>query len=171
MTKPVDHPTALILGDQKARGYTAAGFRRPAARALLAAALILGLGSVLDVVVLWGMQRQPGPQGEFAALVATAEGLPRIVLAVSLAYAGFLVRESTVLLRFRALGLVLVAVGLLGAVVGGMVVSDYFVLRSVVEPASIALFRSAVFKTLALCTLYVLVLIPVGVLAMRRPQD
>lgn len=54
--------------------------------------------------------------------------------------------------------------------VGALMLSDYFVLRGRVDPAAAAIFASATLKTLALSAVYFFVLVPVGVLAWRRPR-
>jgi hypothetical protein len=162
---------SLLVGEQGPRGgHSAMAYRVHAARALMAVAAIFGLGSVLDLGVLWGLQRQPGPEWEFGALATTVEGLPRIALAVGFAYGALMLNGTAGALWYRLLALVLLAVGVAGAVIGAMMLSDYFVLREIVNPEAVGLFRSSVFKTLALSGLYVLLLLPVGVLGLRTPK-
>jgi hypothetical protein len=51
-----------------------------------------------------------------------------------------------------------------------MMVSDYFVIRGQVLPEEQTVFASIVLKTLTLSALHLVLLVPVGVLAVRRPR-
>ncbi|HEX6211667.1 MAG TPA: hypothetical protein VF136_12875 [Methylomirabilota bacterium] len=167
-----DRPTPIVVGssDPGRPVRSAASFRRAASWALWGTAIVFLVGSVLDLVILWLFQRQPNPQWEFTAVAISAEGLPRILLGVALAYGALQLRDSASLLAYRLLAVGLIAVGVIGAVLGGLMLSDYFILRSSVNPEAVGVFRSGVFKTLALCAMYVFVLLPVGVAAWRRPR-
>jgi hypothetical protein len=166
-----DIPTPIVVGGSKARvAYAAEAFHRPAAAVLSVAGLIFIIGSMVDVALLWSVQRQPNPQWEFQALATTAEGLPRIVLGVALVFAAMYVRGSTSLLKYRLFGLLLLGMGLMGIAIAGLMVTDFFALRSQVNPEARWLFRSTVLKTLLLSGMYVVFLIPAGVLCLRRPK-
>lgn len=170
-TRMAEIPAPIVVGGAKARvAYAAEAFQRPAALALTVAGLIFMIGSAVDVALLWTVQRQALPQWEFTALASTAEGLPRIVLGIALVFTAMYVRGSTSLLKYRLLGLVLVCLGLAGIVIAGLMVTDFFALRSVVNPEARWLFRSTVLKTLLLCGMYTVLLIPAGVLCMRKPK-
>jgi hypothetical protein len=137
---------------------------------LVAAAIPFIVGSLVDVLILWIFQRQPAAEWEFTALISTAEGLPRIALGLAFAYLAMLVRGSTSLIGYRLLALGLVAIGIAGAMIGSLMVTDYFILRASVAPEASMVFRSAVLKTIVLCGLYVFVLLPMGVLGLKRPK-
>lgn len=170
-TRMAEIPTPIVVGGSKARvAYGAEAFHRPAAVALSVTGFIFIIGSFVDLLLLWTVQRQSVPQWEFTALATTAEGLPRIVLGIALVFAGMYVRGSTSLLKYRLFGLLLVGLGLMGVAIAGLMVTDFFALRSVVNPEARWIFRSTVLKTLLLCGMYVVFLIPAGVLCMRRPK-
>jgi len=164
-------PTPIVVGGSKARvAYAPEAFHRPVAAALSVAGLIFLIGSLVDVALLWTVQRQPNPQWEFQALATTAEGLPRVVRGLAPIFGAMYVRRSTSLIKYRLFGLLLVCLGLLGIAIAGLMVTDFFALRSQVNPEARWLFRSAVLKTLLLSGMYVVFLIPAGVLCLRRPK-
>ena len=170
-TRVADAQPRMVITPKMAGTYAVEGFRRHVARAFAAAGLIFLVGSVLDLGILWIFQRQPNPQWEFTALATTAEGLPRLVLALALLYGGLYLGGSTALMAYRLVALTAIGVALAGAAVGGLMLTDFFVLRREVSPESIWIFRSTVAKTLALCAMYVFVLLPLGVLGLGRPKS
>lgn len=168
-----DRP-ALVVGDAR----EAARFRllsqhtaQNAARALLAAGLIFLIGSLADLILLWTVNRDAGnPQFEFTALSLTVEGTPRIALAIALIWGSVHIRGVTSPLLQQVMGVSLILLGMLGAVVGAMMISDFFVLRGNIQPGEMRAFTSVVLKTLTLSALHLAVLVPVGVLSVRRPR-
>ena len=167
-------PSLVVAGPERTVGRlipSSDGFSRHAGYACRAAGLIFLIGAMLDLVVLWGFQRGDGPGWEFTALASTIEGTPRLALGAALIAVGLYIRGSTSLLQYRLIGLVLVLTGIGGTIVGGMLLSDFFILRRNVEAAQLAMFNSVVFKALALSGLHAFVLIPLGVLSMRRPRS
>ncbi len=168
-------PALVLAGPERAPGGRlvpgANGYSRHAGLACVGAGLIFLVGSLLDVAILWGFQRGAGPAWEFAALSTTIEGTPRIALGAALMAAGLWVRGSTSLLMYRTIGLIMLLTGIAGAIIGGMLLSDYFILRRDVDAAQRVLFNSAALKVLALSGLHAFVLIPIGVLGMRRPRN
>lgn len=169
-TRMADVQRRMVITPKKAGAYTVEGFRRHVARGFYAAGVIFLVGTALDLAILWVFQRQPGPQWEFSALASTAEGLPRLVLAIALLYGGLYTAASTSLLAYRFLALIAILIALAGAAVGGLMLSDFFVLRRQVSPEGLSIFRSTVLKTLVLCGMYVFVLFPLGVLGLQRPR-
>lgn len=134
----------------------------------------VGWGGVLylvaifvDLAVLWIGQSQSGPNFEFVALTRTAEAFPRFILATALIYAGLWIVRSDSLSAFRAMAVWVTFLGVAATVVVGMVILNYMTLASTVTPEAKAVFRSAVVKTGGLGALYVLFLIPLGILGFR----
>lgn len=164
----------ILLGDSMETGrprllgeHTA----RNAARVLWAVGLLYLIGSLADVVLAWVVNVEPGnPNLEFMALATTIEGTPRIVLAIALIWVALYVRGSTSLFTQRFFGVLLILLGIGGAVVGALMISDYFVIRPQVQPGEQKVFASIVFKTLTLSALHFVLLVPVGVLSVRRPR-
>jgi len=142
-----------------------------AARVLWAVGLLFLIGSVADLVLLWTVTNDPGnAQWEFTALAVTVEGTPRIVLAIGLIWIALHLRGTVSLIIQRLFGVLLILLGIGGAVIGAMMISDYFVIRGGIAPGEMSTFVSIVLKTLTLSLLHLLLLVPVGVLSVRRPR-
>jgi len=164
---------AVIVGPAReaARGRVAANaLAGYAARALFATGIIFLLGSLADIMVLWVLQRQPDPQSEFTSLVLTIEGTPRIALAVALLVTGNYLRGTSSVVMQRFCALILLLLGLAGAVIGALVLTDFFVVRGSVDAEGQRVILSMALKGLTLSALHVLVLVPIGVLGLRRPK-
>jgi hypothetical protein len=157
---------------EAARGRIAANaLALYAARALFAAGLIFLIGSLADIMVLWVLQAQPDPQWEFTSLALTIEGTPRIALAIALLVTGNYLRGTSSVAGQRIYAAILLLLGLAGAVIGALVLTDYFVVRGTVQdPTGQKVFLSMALKALTLSALHVLILVPVGVLGLRRPK-
>jgi hypothetical protein len=138
---------------------------------LWAIAVLLFLGSLIDVAVLWLGQRQSSPQWEYAALVNTLEGMWGPVLAVALAYLALHLGGLRSLWGYRSLAIVVIALGAVGAVMGGLLATDYFVLKSRFTADSAAVFNAATLKGLALAGLYTVILVPLGATGLRAPRS
>lgn len=165
---------SVVVGDAREVArfkYMGEAFAGNAVRALWAAGLLFLIGSLADLVLLWGMQRRADdPLWEFGALQNTIEGTPRIVLAVAMIWVALHIRGSTSLVTHRLLASIILLLGLVGAAIGAMMVTDYFVLRGNVQGPDQRIFASAVLKALTLSGLHLVVLVPVGVMGMRRPR-
>jgi ABC-type phosphate transport system permease subunit len=68
------------------------------------------------------------------------------------------------------LAVLLILLGIAGAVIAAMMISDYFVLRDSVVPEQHKGFAGMLFKTLTLGGLHLVLLVPIGVLGVRRPR-
>lgn len=148
------------------------GLRRQAGLVLWAVSGVLVLGTVVDLGVLWLAQHQSNPQWEFVALVRTLDAFPRLALGFALAYVARLLCRSRSKLGHRVLGVLVLLLGLVGAALGVLLLTDYFVLARVVEGANAQLaLRSTVVKGLMLSGLYLVLLTPIGALVLRRPRN
>ena len=145
------------------------GFARHAAWALVAAGVLMLLGSLVDLGVLWGLQRQDNVRWEFVALSSTAEGFPRMALGIGLLYAAIWVAAVRTMWAWRSLALFLVALGVAAGLLGALMVTDYFALIGQIPVETRQAFRSSVAKSLTLYGLYVIVMLPIGILLVRRP--
>lgn len=140
-----------------------------ASRILAIAGLVYLVGSAIDLGVLWIMQRQPGIQWEFVAVSNTAEAWPRLILAVGLLYSAAVLSGTRSVWLFRALSGLTLALGLLAAVLGGVMMLNYL---SVSGPdAASGMIQAAAYKTFALCALYFVLLVPAGILGLRAPTQ
>lgn len=144
------------------------GYVRHASMVLWTASALLLLGTIVDLGILWVFQRQPGPQWEFVALVNTLEAFPRIVIAIGMAYVALAVRPMARSSQ-RLLAVALLVLGLTGAALAGLLVTDYLALSSLIAPESLAVFQSTVAKGVALGGLYA-VLVPVGIIGLRTKK-
>lgn len=160
----------VVLGSSKARhAFVSAGFRRHVSRALIGAGTIFLVGTVVDFVVLW-LGRQPVPEWEFTALAGTTDGLPRLMLALALFYVALYTLESTSLLAYRLLAMGVLVLALASAVIAPLMLTNHFALRPEIDPDGVWLFNATTIKTLGLCALYIVILVPLGVLGLRRPM-
>lgn len=169
LVKPTRQRVAPIVMKPGKGAAASEGLARHAARGMWAAGVLFLAASLLDLVVLWGMQRQSQPLWEYQALANTVDGLPGFALAAGFMFGALYIGGSGSLLVYRLLGLLLIGIGLAGAAAAALMTSDYFILVTGVGPDEMALFRSVAFKTIALGGLHTIVLLPLGVLGMRRP--
>jgi hypothetical protein len=168
-----ERPGRIVLGRgvELSAPATNPGLARPAAAALLAAGLVFVAGSLADYVILWLINRQDGPQWEFAAVTTTVEGMSRIVLGVALVYAGLHLRARPSVWLRRALGAALLLIALAALVLAALMAMDFLALRNVVRPEAIATFRATTGKTLFLCAIYALVALPAAVVSLRSGRS
>jgi len=142
-----------------------------AGRALWAAGLIYLIGSLADMVLQmivgadWG-----NPAWEYTVTTGAVEGTPRIVLAIAFIWVAMYIRGSSSLAGYRILSIVLIASGAACAVFGAIAISDYFILRPMMDAGGQRLATNILLKTLILSALQVMLLIPVGVMGVRRPR-
>jgi hypothetical protein len=148
-----------------AKGFTV---ERPAAAALMAAGLVFVAGSVADYVILWLINRQSGPQWEFAAVTTTVEGMSRIVLGIALLFAGLYLRDAPARWPSRLLGLFLVLLAVASCALAGLMAMDFLALRDVVRPEAVATFHATTAKTLFLCAVYFVTTLTAGIVSLRN---
>lgn len=139
--------------------------------AMLAAAGALLLGSLVDLIVLWAVQRQTTPQWEFLALLDTVEAIPRMVTGLAFIGGALYFRRTASLLGYRLIALGAVLLGLVGAVVAGMIMIDYLALSRIESAATEGPLQGVALKGIALGVLYLLILTPLGVLGTRWPKQ
>ena len=145
-------------------------FGRHAALAFLAAGRVMLGGTIIDLGVLWIGQRQANPQWEFVAVANTLDAFPRLVLSLALLVGALYLGDSGSLLAYRILAAGFLLLGVAGAGLGGLMVTDYLALRRAVNPEGYAVFRSTAFKAAAVSALYVVVLLPLGIKGLRGPK-
>ena len=146
-------------------------FATPTSRAVIVAGVAYLLGSVVDLGILWIGQRQPGLQWEFVAITNTIEAWPRMILALGLIYLGLHISRSRSQTMQRLLAGSLLVLGLGALVLGVLMTLNYLQVSGNLEGDGLSLVRTAVLKTLLLCTLFVTTLIPVGALGVRGRSD
>jgi len=142
-----------------------------AARGLWAAAIILVVGTAFDLGILWLAQRQDTLQWEFVATTNTIEAFARPVIALGLMYAALSLGRIGSLAAYRAMAVFALLLGVGGALLGTLLLLDYLALSGSVNPEGIAVFRSTVAKAGTLALLYFVILVPVGIMGLRRPKN
>jgi hypothetical protein len=140
---------------------------RVAGRFVTWAGVVYLVAILVDIGILWLGQRQQGLNFEFVALTRTAEAFPRFILATALIYAGLGVARSGPLAVYRLLAGWVLVLGTAALVVVALTVLNYLSIAGTVTPEAKLMFRSAVVKTGGLGALYVLFLIPLGILGFR----
>lgn len=153
------NPRSRILDDHD--------LSRAAGRFVTWGGVLYLIAILVDLGILWIGQNQDSVNFEFVALTRTADAFPRFILATALIYAGLWIVKSDSLGAFRALSAWVLLLGVAAMVVVGLTTLNYLTLASTITPEAKAVFRTAVVKTGGLGTLYVLFLIPLGILGFR----
>jgi hypothetical protein len=144
---------------------------RLAAVGALAAGLVMLVGTAVDLGVLWFLQRQAGAQWEYVAIANTLESAPRIVLGIAFLYGALHLFGVRALGAYRALAGLMITFGLFAAGMGAIITTSYFALASMVtQPEAYVMLRSIAIKAIALSGLYFIVLVPLGIIGLRRPR-
>ena len=129
------------------------------------------MGSLVDLGVLWLGQRQPGVQWEFVAVTNTAQAWPRFVMGVAFAYLGAHVGSKSADWVFRSLGGLTLLLGVGAAALGGLAALNTVTMLNGVTGQGSAMIKVASAKTLILCALYVILLVPLGIMGLRGPKS
>ena len=163
----------VLLGDTSPSAPAAAGdaFARRAAQALWAAGGVIVIGTLLDWLVLWLLQRQPSTQWEYVAFQNSLEAIPRAAIGLALIAGGLHLGRVRSATAFRVLGAAFLVLALAAAVIGVLLVMDYFVLGKMVAgraPAAHAMLKTVTARSLGLSALFTIVLGVTGLVGMRR---
>jgi hypothetical protein len=165
----------VILGSREGKGRApvpADAFRKHAGLGFAAAAALFFVGSVIDLVVLWVLQRQSQPEWEFIAITRTVDAYPRFVLAIALLFGALYLSQSTSLLWYRLGAAAMLTLGVAAVFLGILMVMNYFALASLAagQTDALAMLRSSAFKAVSLSGIFALLLIPLGAMGLRRPR-
>lgn len=171
-TKVQDVPVLFSKAAKKERTVAAdLGGARLASLGAAAAGFLMLVGSTVDLGVLWILQSQNTPQWEYVAVSNTMDAIPRLVLGTALLYLALYLRGSTSIALYRVLAGIMILLGLFAAGFGAIIVTSYFALvKMVTQPEAYTMLRSIAIKSVALSGLYFVVLVPLGMLGMRRPR-
>lgn len=139
--------------------------------AMWASGAVFFIGSALDLLILWFFQRQSQPQWEFVAISNTVDALPRFAIAIAFFYLALHLRRSAALGGYRAVGFLSLLLGLGGATLTALIITDYFALAAIAraQPQAMHMLKSLTLKTGALGILFFLIFTPLGFQSMRRP--
>ena len=161
----------LAHSGHRERRVVPVDWSRGASLAALAAGTIMLFGVLVDIGVLWLLQRQASPQWEFTAITNTVESVPRLVFALGFLYIGFHLRGTAGHGWYRALAALLILVGVFSVMLAAVLALSYFQLgKLVTQPEVYTMLRSVAVKTIGLSAVYAVVAIPSGILALRRPR-
>jgi hypothetical protein len=168
---PAKAASGVLRAVARSRPIPASAFVRHGTRGLWAGAAVLLLGSGVDLIVLWGLQFQANLQWEFVAIVNTLEAYTRLVLGASLIFAALVIGASTSIWRYRAASLLLLLLGLAAGAMGLLLLTDYFPLSQIAEgqPGAPGALTVTAAKGLMLSAVYTCVLVPLGILGLRKP--
>lgn len=157
-------PPTVVVGKKDGGAGRLHDFSGVTSRALWVAGIVYLLGSLLDLGILWFGQNAGNAQFEFVALTRTAEGFPRLFVATALIYAGLYLGGSATPWVYRLLAVWLVLLGLGALAVLGLLGLNYASVSGLVAEEGRAAFRTSVIKTGGLSLLYVISLLPLGLL-------
>jgi hypothetical protein len=167
----LDRPPVIVTRPQSRPDPDVAATVSDAASVIMwAAAGVLLLGSALDLALLWGVQRQPTPQWEFTALLSTAQLLPLFVMGLAFAGGALLLRGTATLAGYRLIAVATLLLGLVGAAIALRTGSEYISLSRVASAATEGPLRAVALKAIALSTIYLVVLTPLGIIGVRWPK-
>lgn len=136
------------------------------------ASLLTGLGialllaALIDIAVLWAIQREPNAQADFAALTTTLDSYSLVVIALAALGGAILLRDSGVGV-LRVLGALCLIAGAIAGFVGVLLLLDFFQVRGLMQGPARSLFLATTAKGLALAGIYTLFLAAAGVRALR----
>lgn len=164
--------TSRILHGEESRStaYTSADFGPHVGYVFLATAVIVLVGTFVDLGILWIGQRQATAQWEFVATTNTLDAFTRLALGMAAAWGAAFFLRGRRLWVYRMGGIAMILMGVAAAFLGFLAVTDYLTLRTVVNEEARRLFGSAALKAAAQSGLYTVTLVPAGLLSLRRPR-
>ena len=148
-----------------------AGYQRHAAIASLAAALIMIIGSIVDLGTLWLLETQPGPQWKFAALSRTVQSVPNFAMGVAFLFITLHLFEAKSRRLYSVAAVVFIGLGVASAGLVTLMGLNYLSLVPDVNPEALPTFKSSALKVLTLGALYAVILVPAGMVGLRGPRE
>jgi hypothetical protein len=166
-------PMPLGIANTPERRTPPADFAVHVARGMWAAGAVFLAGSLVDLFVLWFLQRQNQPQWEFVAIANTMDSLPRFALAMAFFYLALHLRKATSLWAYRSVAALALLLGLVGGALAALILTDYFVLAEFAraQGGAMAMLKSTTLKAGALGGMFFVLFVPLGFLGMRRPRS
>lgn len=159
-TRPDASAAATLEPNSRATGRAVASLLTGLGVALIVAALV-------DIAVLWAIQKEPNAQADFAALTATLDNFSLIVIALG-ALGGALMLRGAGVGALRVLGVISLIAGIMAAAVGVLLLLDVIQIRGLMQGNARPLFLATGLKGLTLAAVYSLFLVVAGVRALRR---
>ena len=159
-TRPDASAAATLEPNTRATGRAVASLLTGLGVALIVAALV-------DIAVLWAIQKEPNAQADFAALTATLDNFSLIVIALG-ALGGALMLRGAGIGALRVLGTMSLIAGIVAAAVGVLLLLDVVQIRGLMQGNARPLFLATSLKGLTLAAVYSLFLLVAGIRAIRR---
>jgi len=162
----------VLLGDRRSTRPTGEpeSLARLAGRFLTGAAAIIVVGVGVDLFTLWVLQRQSSAGWELAALGATTNSYPILLVSAAMFYMALALGRSGSIRLYRLAAVYVVLLGLLGLGVFLLLVMNYFALKGAASPAAMTMFKSVVAKSGGLSVVFGSVMLVLGVLGFRAPR-
>lgn len=136
------------------------------------ASLLTGLGiallvaALVDIAVLWAIQREPNAQSDFAALTASLDNYSLVVIALG-ALGGALLLRGAGAGALRVLGALCLIAGMVAGFLGVLLLLDFFQVRGLMQGPARPLFLATTAKGLVLAGVYTLFLLAAGFRGLR----
>ncbi|MGH7584686.1 MAG: hypothetical protein ACREMH_00395, partial [Gemmatimonadales bacterium] len=137
-TRPDASAAAGLEPNSRATGRAVASLLTGLGVALIVAALV-------DIAVLWAIQKEPNAQADFAALTATLDTFSLIVIALG-ALGGALMLRGAGIAALRILGTMSLIAGIMAAAVGVLLLLDVIQIRGLMQGNARPLFLATSLK-------------------------
>ena len=154
----------VVVGTRDPKSKIVHDYSVVVSRVTLGAGFVYLLGSLFDLWILWFGQNPGNIQYEFVALTRTTEGFPRLFVATALIYLGFFVGEKAGPVTYKVLAGWLLALGFGALAILGLLGLNYAGISANVAEEGRDIFRWSMIKAGGLCVLYIVSLLPLGIL-------
>lgn len=159
--------------EREPAAHHAGKLARHAVRMFAAAGLVLFVGVLIDLGVLWILQRQDSPHWRFIALSATTNSYPPMLLSLVLLYGSLAIGRSTSLRAYRLVGWFALLLAGFAVAMGYLIGTNYLaIVRSatVTTESGLLLFKSQALKAGGLSLFLGGIVGAVGALGLRGPR-
>lgn len=154
----------IVVGTRDPKSGEVHDFSGVVGRASLVAGLVYLIGTLFDLGILWIAQNDGSIQFEFVGLTRTAEAFPRLFVATALVYLGVYLVGTAKPAVYRLLAVWVIGLGLAALALLALLGLNYASISANVTEEGRTAFRTAIVKTGGLGILYVISLLPLGIL-------
>lgn len=159
-------PTTPVMPTRPDASTPRANPRAAIASLLTGLGLALLVAAIIDIAVLWTIQRESNAQAEFAALTTTLDNFSLVVIALAALGGALLLKDSGVG-ALRVLGAVCLIAGAVAGFTGVLLLLDFFQVRGLMQGPARPLFLATAVKGLTLAGVYALFLLAAGLRGLR----
>jgi len=157
-------PEKVVVGTRDPKSKVVHDFAPVVSRVALGAGFVYLLGSLFDLWILWFGQNAGNVQYEFVALTRTTEGFPRLFVATALIYVGFYIGGKAGPATYKVLAGWVLVLGVVALAVLALLGLNYASISSMVTEEGRDEFRWSIIKSGGLSVLYIVSLLPLGIL-------